>query len=253
MKMLNKELDAKIIGDDLCRLANIIWDAGICTDIGPLTSAGNSCSKNATKDEWSYRFDFLEFNISSQAGCIPAECEDLKLRFSIDIKGIIQDDPKLIKNPLKNLKFDLELIGTGYDFVNNNILQLHSSWHLDKHIRAAKDNKPKYSHPEYHLAFGGSKMEAKNDLYGSSLILPTPRLAYPPMDAALGINFILQNYYQKDKIAPILDNTDYKSIISNSERMLIEPYAKSMLSNWCNLDCKFEDYFDGNSIFPLAM
>ena len=251
MAKKNKELDGKIIGDNLCTLATMLADAGLCNDVGPLTHAGNLCSKNATATDYTYKFNYLEFNISTQPGAVPALCDQLKLRFSIDITGVIEADNSLIiDNPLKSLNFDLELIGLSYDIELTEI-SLHSSWHLDKHIRGKKDGVTKYSHPEYHLAFGGSKMEANDGIYGASLIMPAPRLAYPPMDAALGINFILQNYFHKDKIEKVISDPIYKKIMYNSQDRLMRPYFQSIYSNWFNEGVSFVEHFDCKSNFPL--
>jgi len=216
-----------------------------------LTHAGNFCSKNATATDYNYKFNYLEFNIPNQPGIVPSVCDQLKLRFSIDLIGIIDnEEDNTVKNPLKALAFDLELSGLGLTDQAEE-MSLHSSWHLDKHIRGKKDGLTKFSHPEYHLAFGGNKMEANDGMYGGSLIMPTPRLAYPPMDAALGVNFILQNYFHKDTIAGILSNPIYRRIILESQERLFLPYAKSFYSNWFNIGLKFDQFFQPVDIFPL--
>lgn len=253
MAKQNNELDAKILGENICKLATIISDAGICNDTGPLNHAGNQCIKNAQDSTWNYKFSYLEFNISSQPGCIPTETDQLKLRFSIDIKGIIPDEnPEIIMNPLEQLRFDLELLGQGFD-EKEDVVDLHASWHLDKHIRKKDDGSPKYSHPEYHLAFGGDKMEANPHIYGASLILPSPRLSYPPMDAVLGINFILQNYFHKKDIAGILSNPDYRAIIYYSQKLLMKPYITSLMSFWTGGNLQYGEFIDPFSIFPLLI
>lgn len=252
MAKRRSELDAKILGENICKLAGIISDAGLCANVGPLNHAGNECTKNAQDAVWHYKFNFLEFNIASQSGCIPAEIDELKLRFSIDIKGIIPDDTSdTVLDPLEKLTFDLELLGRGFDEEKQDLIDLHASWHLDKHIRGADDGKPKYSHPEYHLAFGGNKMEVNSAIYGASLILPSPRLSHPPMDAVLGINFILQNYFNKKQIAGILANPEYRAIISYSQELLLKPYMISLTSFWNRGNLKFGNYIDPISIFPL--
>ncbi|MES2277892.1 MAG: hypothetical protein V4592_17830 [Bacteroidota bacterium] len=254
MAKQNSGLDAKILGENICKLAGIISDAGLCNDTGPLNHAGNYCIKNAQDSTWNYKFNFLEFNIANQPGCIPEQTDELKLRFSIDIQGIIPEEGSdTILNPLEKLTFDLELLGQGFDEEKQDLVDLHASWHLDKHIRGEKDGAPKYSHPEYHLAFGGAKMEANPHIYGASLILPTPRLSYPPMDAVLGINFILQNYFHKKDIAGVLTNPDYRAIISYSQRLLLQPYISSLMTFWTGEKIKFGKFVDPYSLFPLLI
>lgn len=243
--------EIKTIGDDLCKLADILITEGICINTGSLDAAGNSCSKSASESLWGYKFFNLDFNIDEVGSSIPVGCTDLVLRFSIDIEGIPPLE-KIISNPLSKLKFDIEILGSFHDENKDEIVPLHSAWHFDKHIHKDGDALTKYSHPEYHIAFGGEKMEGK-DIYGSTLILPSPRIAYPPMDAPLGINFILQNYFNKKKNKRILNNPIYSQIIKNSQNRLVLPYAQSFISKWVNLGNTFSDDFDHKSIFPLFM
>jgi hypothetical protein len=245
------ESEIKIIGDDLCKLADLLITDGICTNTGSLEAAGNSCSKMATETNWGYKFFNLDFNIDEVRSRIPSFCTDLILRFSIDIEGVVQKE-KEISNPLNKLFFDIEITGSYLDEKEDKVIPLHCSWHFDKHLKEEGDGSPKYSHPEYHIAFGGKKMEGR-EIYGSTLILPSPRIAYPPMDGPLGVNFILQNYYHKDRIKNILTNPLYMQIIEKSQNRLILPYAQSLISKWINIGEVVKDDFNYKSVFPLFM
>lgn len=176
------------------------------------------------------------------------------MRFSIDIRGIIPEhESDTILDPLEKLAFDIEVVGWGFGQEKQDLIDLHASWHLDKHIRGENDGKPKFSHPEYHMAFGGNKMEANPNIYGASLILPSPRLSYPPMDAVLGINFILQNYFNKTQIGGILANPEYRAIIHYFQELLMKPYMTSLMSFWNRGNLRFGNYIDPLSIFPLLV
>lgn len=69
--------------------------------------------------------------------------------------GTFSND-EICKNPLSKLNFDIEL--EGFREFEGKMNNYFASWHLDKHIKSTKSS---YIHPEYHLTFGGNKLEGK--------------------------------------------------------------------------------------------
>ncbi len=236
----------EIIGRDLLSLSEILINEGLCNDTSSLNIAGNLCLKSSDLDFWSYKVGNLDFALDTMGKILPTDATDLILRFSINIKSDVIGNG-IINNPLQSLFFDIEITGNYLDS-DCKIVDLHCAWHLDKHISEAGDGKPHYSHPEFHFTFGGNKMPNKD--YGATLIFPTPRFAYPPMDAILGVDFILQNYYHKDRIKNIIQNPIYRDIIRKSQERLWKPYFKSLASKWIT-DCEFNDNFTYEKLFPL--
>jgi len=220
-----------VISSDLNILANLLNTEGICSDTSALQRAINLCYNVDHKESYRYDFGSLEFTPDQVGGVIPFGAEDLKLKFSISI-GINKCDETIICDPLNKLEFNIEIFGLYMDELNQCVRDLYCSWHLDKHIEKEGDLTTKYSHPHYHFCFGGRNMEENNHDYGACLILPSPRFAYPPMDAILGIDFILQNYIHKDKTNKILNNSEYKEIIIKSQERLWKPYFSSIASRW---------------------
>jgi hypothetical protein len=259
MAKQKKEYDAKIAGEGLSKLASLLTDHQICEDVAALDAAGQNCSKINDPYSWGYKFDFLDFKIDVEGKCMPKSLVEINLRFSIDIKGLIHAQSD-IKNPLSRLKFNLELRGLAYNLDNDQEVEVFAAWHLDRHIREGGDGENKFSHPEYHLTFGGDKMrEAKNRLddyfdYGSSLIMPSPRIAYPPMDAVLGIDFIIQNYIHKSRRKPILEDPQYKTIVRRSQIALWKPYYTSIAAAWHKFDgLKFDTEYGFSKLMPFVL
>ena len=102
------------------------------------------------------------------------------------------------------------------------------------------------------MTYGGNRLEGRGvDNFGASLILPSPRIAYPPMDVILGIDFILQNYFPLDKISKLLDESKYREIVFNSQQRLWKPYYISLSSVWNTLaGATFEKGFEHFNINP---
>lgn len=243
------------MGDDLCKLAQLLVGAGVCKDVGPLDTAGKSFAKNIDGNNWSYKVPYLDFDIDSVGKILPTGSSDLKLRFSIDVKGHFLEK-NLASDPFHELKFNIEISGVCCDPSLGKFCNIYCSWHLDRHV--GKDTEEtKYSHPFYHLTFGGDKMKEKEfdgtklD-FGNILVMPTPRIAYPPMDAILGIDFIIQNYLHKDTIKPLVSNPEYQEIIYKSQEYLWKPYYITIASKWEKDDpLTFDSSYSYNKLLPF--
>jgi hypothetical protein len=251
MAKLSKEIENKEIGEDLCLLAELLFSEGLCIDTSALNNAGNVCSKIPENNQWKYSLGKLDFSIDEVGSTIPPTATELVLRFSISIGGS-ENGVNEITDPLNSLTFDLEISGSFYDDEVNDVLDLYCSWHLDRHIFQAGDGKNKFSHPLYHFTFGGNKMEGSGLDFGSTLILPSPRLAYPPMDAILGVDFILQNYFHKDKTNKLMENPKYLEMVKKSQTRLWQPYFDSIAAKWGNAgNVKYNVDFTYNRILPF--
>jgi hypothetical protein len=231
---------------DLSDFAQLLESNGLIQDSKSLYDASEKLRTSKDKSIWQYECNNLKFSVSgSVAGTIPQYIELVDIVFNIFIQGSYTDE-KLCKNPLTKLSFDIEL--EGWDAKPN---LFYGSWHLDKHIHVAGNGQSTYIHPEYHLTFGGNRLEAKGDIFGSSLILPSPRISYPPMDAILGIDFILQNYFPLNLISKILDESKYKQIVRNSQNRLWKNYYLSISNAWDNsVKVSFEKGFDFFNLNP---
>ncbi|KFF01359.1 hypothetical protein IX39_12350 [Chryseobacterium formosense] len=242
---MSSELENKIIGSDLCKLADLLQQYNLCSDVSPLQNAGILCLHSATEHSWEYSMAKMVFRADEVGGRIPLESEDFSVSLTVEIQGISLTDE--LKDPLTKLFFDIEIEGIH----SLDCRDLYASWHLDRHIGKSTDAKTKYSHPFYHFTFGGDKMECKGDMFGGTLILPSPRIAYPPMDAILGIDFILQNYLHKDQLNAIIQDSEYTEIIRRAQERLLKPYFSSIMSYWDKATYTPVVDFSCNKLFPL--
>lgn len=250
---MSNELESKEIAADLCKLALLLNSHNLCSDVSPLDTAGQSFLQKES-GMWYYELQKITFNnVDEMGGRIPSDSTEISISLSITIKGETMISEKLY-NPLSELSFDIELDGHRLNPISYEIDDLYSCWHLDLHIEEDGDGQPKYCHPLYHFAFGGNKMEAMGDnFFGNGLMLPAPRLMHPPMDAILGIDFILQNYFDRDKIQTLLDDSSYKEIVNNSQNRLWKPFFASLYSIWSVGPFMIEDNFNAKKIFPFYL
>ena len=216
----------KLRAEELRRLAQILHDEGIVRDVGPLQSAANMCAVSCLRNKleyWEYDLIDLRFydtDADSLRHVRPDSVVELWLELSVTLSGLCLEDSSL-EDPFSRLNVDILTKGK-----NRSGKESICSWHLDKHIRGEGDNPSALAHPEYHFQHGGKKIRDLSD-YGLNLLLETPRLAHPPMDGILAIDFILSNYVgEKWKILHS-ENSTYKDLIKSAQDRCWAPYALS--------------------------
>ena len=164
----------------------------------------------------------------------------------MDLKGNYATDKPV--NPM--LDMQLNIVIQGYDKDANDLL---SCWHFDKHDPEDDEEETKFDHPEYHFTFGGRKMwDQMNLTWGASLILPTPRFKYPPMDGILGIDFVLGNYIKKERRHPITKLPEYKSMVKRSQARMWMPYYSSISNHWTK-HMHFTEGMDLEKLIPCLI
>lgn len=218
------------VADDLLRVYNLLIKYNLCEkNLDQLYLAEGECRRNSNEEIWAYSITSLEFYIDKLPHVIPVDIKNLGARLSVDVEGYYYADD-IVTNPLRAInQFDIEIFG-----VNDKGAPLISSWHLDKHEIDVHDGDGKLFHPEYHITYGGHIMENSGYDFGASIILRSPRLLHPPMDAILGVDFILRNYVYKEWTEELFSESEYQLAILNSKRRLWKSYYLALASYWHN-------------------
>lgn len=235
------------ISSDLYKFADLLAAYNLINDPKSIYEASEKVRVSQDQSIWKYKCFNLQFNMEGLiAGTIPMGVSSVDIIFNIEIEGIIVKDDKYY-NPINSLKFDIELLG-----LSETSSDLYASWHLDKHIEEDNNNICNFIHPQFHLTFGGNKMENQGAIFGECLIVPTPRISYPPMDVILGIDFILQNYIRLEKRRKLMDDSLYKEIINNSQLRLWKPYFICIASKWFDFsEIDFDENLQFNKLLPF--
>jgi hypothetical protein len=123
----------------------------------------------------------------------------------------------------------MQVLISGEYTSTNDVKTAYSSWHLDRHI-SKKDSA--FLHPSYHFSFGGIQLKEFLDSQDMSVLLAdAPRIAHCPMDAILGIDFVLTNFWQSSLLSFRSEGV-YINLVSESQRKLWKPYLDTLHGFW---------------------
>lgn len=214
---------------DLHLLYNILARKEIINDLGPLSKSIEKCYKPPYGNEnlWGHEMYRLNFGpVQSIKKIHPENLKELKLLLSVRCIGECQKEPE--DNVINELNFDIRI-----NAENSKKKKFITSWHLDCHIFEKGDGEPDHCHPLFHFQHGGKTIlnlfEDDEYDFGSSLFLESPRIAFPPMDIPLGINFVLSQFYG-DKWKKLRKDATYLRIIKDSQTRLWKPYFSKLTS-----------------------
>jgi len=232
----------KKLASDLRKLSSVIYQYFPTAEIGSFESAVSELynmniipqipEKKSDENLWRYNLSRLIFKFDkSPRHTIPDNCKDLKL--ILDIKAIGDgNDLNSLKDPLGWLEFNIVIEGTR--FHDGKSQQVLTSYHLDRHIVGEDDGDAEYPHPLYHFQFGGRKL---NDLgseieTGNLLVFDSPRIAHYPMEAILGIDFTLSNFFPVIWQKIRSESNEYINLIEEYQEMFLKPYIHTHASQW---------------------
>ena len=223
MSKANHQLIRKQISSDLISLSSILRDrsGGVFRNPEVLTSAANEVERFGKDNEWRYEVPDLIFSVAVPQGVVPRDCgSGLDVKFNLSLKGSCLpsgDDDGLI-----DLILDLEISSPEKGYI--------CAWHFDRHIGKDGDNVTE-AHPLYHFQHGGKALAGLDDIFGMSLMLPAPRLPFPPMDAILAIDFVLSNF-SGDAWNRLRNDTAYLRLLRSAQLRFWKPYMVRLATWW---------------------
>lgn len=211
---------------ELRQLANVLERHQICPDVSPVNIAQDGCRNNIPNgpNSWGYQMNKLLFRIDHQKHTQPKEVHDLTLELSVTLVGECQPEGCL-NDPFKGLAVDFFISAKTQE--NE---RCFCSWHHDRHIENQDGEDPQFAHPFYHFQHGGNKMWG-GDNFGTALIFESPRIAHPPLDGVLAIDFVLSNFCG-DRWRRLLTDREYLNLIEKAQHRFWRPYAISTASCW---------------------
>lgn len=208
--------------------------------------------KASNNNLWGYSLGRLIFkfdNIPNHTK--PDNCKDLKLILDIKIIGNC-NDLESMKDPFELLEFNIVIEGTKFSEEGN--IQLLTSYHLDRHIMAEDDGDAEYPHPIYHFQFGGRKLAIQDNIIetGNLLIFDSPRIAHYPMEAILGIDFTLSNFFPQIWRKIKSESSEYINLIEEYQELFLKPYIHTHASQWnySSAEISTNDIWNPNMICP---
>lgn len=225
-------------------LGRILLDEGIIKDNGPFEIAAGACQ--ASRDNnWKYKIDSLQL---AEAVLVdmrmrhtrPKSATKYVVILSVSVTGVYTDDVDL-SDPFEELVVNIEIHATDnedahdYDYKSWPLL---CAWHLDKQPPKKTHDVDHFVHPVYHFQYGGQRIwdrDYQGFNYGDHLLLESPRIAHPPLDGILAIDFVLSNYYGEkwNKLRSISDSSSsYKDLLADVQHRVWRPYSIATANHW---------------------
>lgn len=214
----------KLRAEELRRLSQVLLEEQVIRDPGPLLEAAAMCIKPEVENRqeyWEYSFYALQFyDIEDETlrHARPVGAKEVSLELSVTLRGPCLEEEDT-DDPFNRLGVDIIAQGRGTGNTS-----LMCAWHLDKHLRDPGDNEPSFAHPDYHFQHGGRNVWDLND-YGSQLLLEPPRLAHPPLDGILAVDFVISNYFGNKWSELRTLNSTYRELVQSAQRRCWMPYA----------------------------
>jgi hypothetical protein len=198
----------------------------VCPDVGPLLRASSECIEEGDRDAWGYELHQLLFRGVDGRHSLPQTVDDITVSLSVAIDAYSLEAAET--DPCTTLAVNLEL--HGFHMGEEDIRSVSCWWHLDRHLVSNEDNEPEFSHPLYHFQHGGKSARGAAIDFGQSLILEAPRFPHPPMDAILGVDFILANFFGRHSEAyqSLREDRIYIRLVRHAQRRLWRPYISAL-------------------------
>lgn len=215
----------RLLRSELMKMRDILINDCVecCPNAYVLSTAINELDAPGKKGplSWQYNMVGLEFYIPKPRNAQPSGLPgNMLVTLDIAAKGVV--DPEA-HDPFTKLNIDIQVFGK-----NGGTLH-HDAWHLDRHEEGK--NLTKELHPLYHLQRGGDKMIPIGDDLGQTMILESPRIAHPPLDIILAIDYLLSHYagkYWRD----LQTNPEYQRLVREAQIRLWGGYAQTLAGYW---------------------
>ena len=217
---------------ELHQLADLLYNrVRVVRSADPLNEAARACMSAGDSDpfDWGVRLDALTFDfddddLHDQRHAKPAKPEAMELELTVVLGGRCQVG-EYTSDPFDHLSVECliegycEGVGTLY----------RTAWHLDRHGYETSSTDP--AHPAYHIHFGGNALKDMEE-YGHHFYLDAPRIAHPPLDVVLGIDFVLSNYFPNRRARLFDDHAAYVDIVRDAQLRYWKPYSLAATQRW---------------------
>lgn len=207
------------IADDLEKIADILYEENFIYDTSPLRGVREQLRRNPKQ----YSISGLVFrSVDGEyvRGGIWKKELGVKMSGQIEISGNSFTYPEVSR-----MIIDIE-----YSCLKReDETECKGCWHMDYHVMPG--NPPSFMHPDFHLHHGGKKI-AELSNYGDLVILDTPRVMHHPLDAILGIDFVISNFFASLVWQKLRAKKEYRVIIEKAQRNWWKDYYASLSAYW---------------------
>jgi hypothetical protein len=226
------------VASDVCRelvaLSDFLHKHHVC-DARPITSALTMFKKDGVS--WGYQMGPLVFSPpADRLRVVTGDVAEPKVELDVSVEASITPGVQ-VADPFIHLSCNIQIKAKR----KTNGLPLFFCWHLDREDSYDHNGvTPSFIHPRYHMQHGGSLLKdfssgtEDHAGYGSVLISDTPRFVHPPLEAILGVDFILTNFYPNDK-RKFREEQAYRILLASAQERYWRPYALAIAQAWSDL------------------
>lgn len=204
---------------DLEKISDILLEENFIYNPSPLRSVRDQLMR----DPKQYSISGLIFNnVNGEyiRGGVWDKNLGVKMSGKIDING-----NAFVYSEVSKMVIDIEY--SCFKLEDNT--ECKGSWHMDYHVMPG--NPPSFMHPDFHLHHGGKKI-AELSSYGDLVILDTPRVMHHPLDAVLGIDFVISNFFPDIQWRKLRAKKEYSNIVEKAQESWWKDYYATLSSYW---------------------
>ena len=216
------------IANLLDKLGEFLVGANVVQDPTPLYKAAGECRNNRPKGRWGYHMERLLFRNLGKLKILQQafDLQNATLEFSVTVEGVCAYGDRA--DPLTSLELNIDISGE-YLGAASDLKQAFCCWHLDRHGYLQPSE---FSHPRYHFSFGGRHLESfLTDKDIAVLLADSPRIPHPPLDAILGVDFIITNFLGAS-LSKHRADAIYANIVTSMQKSLWKPYIDVLYGHW---------------------
>ncbi|WP_133164349.1 hypothetical protein [Solimonas fluminis] len=220
-KKVNPEVVRRTISSDLIQLSQVLERkaSGVILNPEVLKSSANAVTRNTSGYVWRYEIAGLQLRVQVPRNSLPTSCAGtLTIEADLTLAGDCSEE---LPDQVTHLILQILIRSDAGEHV--------CAWHFDRHIE--EGNPPLEAHPLFHFQHGGHAMHPHAESLGKSLLLPAPRLAFPPMDAVMTIDFILSNF-AGECWKVLREEPLYVRLLRESQELFLRPYVERIASWW---------------------
>lgn len=208
----------------LKRLAVALRRSQLSCDLDELDSALSDVREPPSgADSWGYSIEEVIFKQPDDPSeVVPEEATLSKIALGVTLEGKCKEDGQ--EDPLNDLGVNLKLIADGGEGK-----KLKSFWYMDR-SESEEDKIEIPVHPRYHFQFGGIRAKGINT--GEVILSSIPRIAHPPLDFCLSVDFVLSNFFKEEWVRLRTEDDQYYGIIREAQRLFWKPYACASKRGW---------------------
>lgn len=216
----------KDVARHLRNVAELLVEHDLIRDPSPLTAAAGQVVKTQFDERWIYRVTDLHFKVLYKGlqmykNTKPGDLESVELFLNVQVQGRCQDAWEW-NDPFHEMQVDCTIRAEAEQVL------CFDAWHLDREADPLGGS-VNFVHPIYHFQYGGRQVE--DTQHGEMLYVESPRIAHPPLDAILAVDFILSNYFPCTWIE-LREDAGYADAVAESQKRCWRPYALASSCNW---------------------